>query len=107
MLPKEDRTIMGGLSGTAEDHEVRDRLVHSAGDEDMLFADGFDKAIIGYIQRCGQPAVVVYDRLACIDILVAQGLTEEDSEEFFEFNVVGAWVGDRTPAFLVRPGDYE
>ena len=83
--------------------DIRDQVVEAAGDdEEMLFADGFDAAILGYFQRCGQEAVVVYDRDKCICILMSQGLSEEDAEEYFEFNVVGAWVGDRTPAFLVR-----
>jgi len=72
-------------------------------DEDMLLADGFDDAIIGYAQRCGQPALAVYDRERCIDVLMKRdGMTHEEAEEFFEFNVVGAWVGDRTPLFLCR-----
>lgn len=73
-------------------------------DEEMLMADGFDEALIGYAQRCGQPALAVYDRNKCIDIMVERdGMSYEEAEEFFEFNVVGAWVGDRTPLFLCRP----
>ena len=71
-------------------------------DEAMLMADGFDDALIGYAQRCGQPALAVYDRDKCIGILMKDGLAHEEAEEYFEFNVVGAWVGDRTPLFLCR-----
>ena len=75
-------------------------------DEDMLLVEGFDEALLGYAQRCGQPALAVYDRARCIEILVQRdGMSEEDAEEFFEFNVVGAWVGDRTPLFLYRMND--
>jgi hypothetical protein len=72
-------------------------------DEEILMADGFDEAPIGYAQRCGQPALAVYDRNKCIDVLVNRdGMSYEEAEEFFEFNAVGAWVGERTPLFLCR-----
>lgn len=91
------------MTKSAEEHVLRRLVVEAAGDdEEMLFADGFDDAILGYFRRCGQNPVVVYDREKCISILLDCGLSEEDAEEHFEFNVVGAWVGDRTPAFLVR-----
>ena len=28
-------------------------------------------------------------------------MSEDEAEEFFEFNVVGAYVGPQTPAFIV------
>lgn len=90
---------------------LRKQLVEATGDPDLLFADGFDDAIIGVATRCGQPTVVVYDRAKCIDILTKQGLTLketlEDAEEYFAFNTEGAWMGPRTPAFLVRPDGLE
>jgi hypothetical protein len=27
-------------------------------------------------------------------------MTEEEAEEYFQFNVEGAWVGDNTPVFI-------
>lgn len=80
----------------------RQSVVDAAGDDEMLFADGYDEAILGFSQRCGEPAVVVYDRQKVISCLVKDGLSEDEAEEFFEFNVVGAWVGPRTPVFLIR-----
>jgi hypothetical protein len=78
---------------------LRERLAEI--DEEILMADGFDEALVGYAQRCGQPALAVYDRNKCVDLLVQRdGMTHEEAEEYFEFNVVGAWVGDRTPLFL-------
>lgn len=80
-------------------------------DEDILLADGFDDAFVGYAERCTQGPVAVYDREKCIEILmtgtgagliVKGGMTWEEAEEFFEFNVIGAWVGDRTPLFLTK-----
>ena len=71
--------------------------------EEAVLADGFDEAFIGMVERCGLPApVVLYDKGKCIQILIYRdGMTYEDAEEFFDFNVTGAWVGEYTPMFLV------
>lgn len=70
-------------------------------DPDLLFADGFDDAILGVARRCGSPDVVAYDYAKCADMLVARdGMSHEDAVEWMEFNVVGAYVGPRTPVFV-------
>jgi hypothetical protein len=33
--------------------------------------------------------------------MIADGMTEEEAVEYFDFNQIGAWVGDRTPCFLI------
>jgi hypothetical protein len=72
-----------------------------------LFADGFEDCIIGYFKRCGQPTVIAYDAEKCIDKLVEDGITREEAIEYFEFNVVGAWVGNGTPAFIYKVSSRE
>jgi hypothetical protein len=68
-----------------------------------FFADGFDDAIIGIVRRCGQPSIVGYDCDACVQILMDRdGMTHDEAVEFFEFNVLGAWAGDGTPAWIKR-----
>lgn len=70
---------------------------------DVLFADGFDEAILGVVERCGQTPFVVYDADKCVDLLVKRdGLDIEAAHEHFSFNVSGAWVGENTPGFLWR-----
>jgi hypothetical protein len=72
--------------------------------DEVLLADGFDEALLGYAHRQGQPPVAVYDRKKCIEVLMARdGMSFDEADEFFEFNVVGAWVGAETPCFLVTP----
>ena len=73
----------------------------------MLKADGFDEAIIGIGSRCGQPDIIAYDVNKCIKILMDQGMTDEEAMEFFEFNVVGSWVGEETPIFVRERHDDE
>lgn len=66
----------------------------------MLKADGFDKAIIGIGNRCGQPDILAYDVNKCIQILMDQGMTDEEAIDYFDYNVVGSWVGKETPIFV-------
>lgn len=67
---------------------------------DLLVADGFDDAIIGIGERAGSSPVVCYDRSLCIQKLLDDGASLEEAEEHFEFNVIGAWVGEQTPIFI-------
>lgn len=72
---------------------------------DALFADGFEDALIGYAERSTQSPLALYDRQKCIEILMNRdGMSEEDADEFFEFNVIGAWMGDNTPVFATIKG---
>ena len=64
----------------------------------ILYADGFEKAFMGHARRFNIE-IAIYDYNKCIGIL-EKDMTREEAEEFFEFNVVGAWVGEYTPAFL-------
>lgn len=70
---------------------------------DLLIADGFDEAIIGIGERGASPPIMCYDRDLCIKkIMDDDGCSYEDAVEHFEFNVVGAWVGEQTPIFVTR-----
>ena len=82
------------------------KLLAAEINEDMLFADGFDKALIGYIERAGMPSIACYDKFKCIDIL-ADDMSYEDAHEYFYFNVVGSYVGENTPCFLTTIIDEE
>ena len=69
--------------------------------EDLLMADGFDDAIIGVGERCGQPMVVIYDAAKCVDILIRRdGMSQQDALEHMSYNVIGAWHGDETPVWM-------
>lgn len=82
---------------------VRRRCIDVAADGDgLLFAEGYDDAIVGIGDRNGEE-IVVYDAVKVIRILRRRDrMSLDEAEEFFSFNVAGAWVGDRTPLFLRR-----
>lgn len=80
--------------------------IHETFDE-ILLADGFDDAMIGHAYSPGRGEVAVYDAELCIKNLMKQGMNRDEAEEFFSFNVEGAWVGENTPVFMWRiPAEY-
>ena len=71
------------------------------GDDQILTAVGFDEAFVGIGIQFNMP-IAVYDYAKCIDIL-AESMDYEDAVEYFEYNVIGAWIGEQTPIFLRYP----
>ena len=67
--------------------------------EQTMTADGFDEAIIGTVERFGDSeAIILYDKEKVISILM-KDMPREDAEEYFYYNILGAYVGTGTPAF--------
>ena len=69
--------------------------------EPLLKMDGFDDCIAGVIERMGQEPIICYDKNKVLDQMVKDGMTYEEAVEYFEYNQLGAWVGERTPCFLI------
>ena len=71
-----------------------DAIVENYYDEEILKADGFDDAVIGI-----EPGSMrlIYSVTKCINILIEEGMTQEDAIEHFDFNVAGSYVGEKTP----------
>lgn len=73
----------------------------------MLLADRFNDALIGTAERAGMRDVAAYDAEKCIQILIDRdGMSAQEAHEFFYFNVLGSWVGKKTPVF-VWVGDFD
>lgn len=68
--------------------------------EEKLYPTAMEKAIIGTVERFGMEPQILLDQDVFINILMEEeGLTEEEAIEYFEYNVIGAWMGDNTPCF--------
>ena len=69
-------------------------------EDDMpLSADGFDEAVIGI---CLKSRVLIYDANKMISILKSRdGMSGEDAWEFFDYNILDAYVGDETPIYMM------
>ena len=72
-------------------------------DQDLLFMSEpeYDDAIIGVMERAGGSPVIAYDTQKILDIL-ERSMPMEDAQEFFEYNILGAYMGDRTPVYITQ-----
>ena len=67
-------------------------------DEECLIADGFDDAVIGIVFGANPKAV--YSVKGIIDILMEDDMSYEDAVEYFEYNIAGSYVGEKTPVYV-------
>jgi len=78
-----------------------DELHQIAEEEESLKLDGFDYAIAGMVERFGLPPIIAYDKDKVLELLHERdGMTFEEAEEYYEYNIIGAWVGDGTPCYI-------
>ena len=93
--------INDGTSVTDRDTSMvkRKQIEKDYPDIKLLFADGFDDAIIGVAQQFNIMSVA-YNRDKCIEILM-KDMDQLEAIEYFEFNVIGAYVGEQTPTFIL------
>jgi len=80
------------------DNELTDKVADVLDEESIVLADGFADAFLGIGRQFSKP-IAVYSRRKCIEVLM-RDMDEEQAEEYFEFNLAGAWVGESTPIYL-------
>jgi hypothetical protein len=75
-------------------------LAESLGEELPNF-DGLEAAVIGYADPVGGGGPrLVYSAPGCVRIYIRQGMTPGEALEFAEFNLLGQYIGERTPIFV-------
>ena len=72
---------------------ILESIIERYEDETFLKADGFDEAIIGVDDVSMR---LIYSISKSIKIL-EKDMSYEEAVEYFEFNVSGAYVGEKTP----------
>jgi len=65
-------------------------------DETFLKMDGFDNAVIGVEDRTMR---LVYSKSKIMRELI-KSMDYETAMEHFDYNIEGAWVGDKTPIIV-------
>ena len=61
----------------------------------------YDKCIVGWAGSARESYSLCYDVNKIIECLVEKdGMTEGKAYEFFNYNIIGAYMGERTPIFL-------
>jgi len=74
----------------------REQLLNYVPEDTLLFADGFDDAIIGLDTNSLR---VVYSKQKMIECLM-KDMELDDAIEYLEFNTWGAYVGEQTPIYI-------
>lgn len=69
---------------------------------ETLYCDGFEDALVALVHTDkDMPPLALYNYDACLKVLQERdGMDEAEALEFFDFNVLGAWMGDGTPMFV-------
>ena len=78
--------------------EILNSILSVYGEEDILIADGFNKAIIGIDQNTTR---LIYSYTKIIQILMEDDMTREEAEEWFGYNIQSAWFGEKTPIYCM------
>lgn len=84
-----DRTFGGGEAAPA-----------STAPAGAITWDGCDAALVGFCPCADGVTRAVYDRERLVQVFQDQGMTEEDAEEWVQFNIEGAYVGAATPLLV-------
>ena len=67
----------------------------------MLHVDGHEDALVGTGVMFGRQDVAVYSSKKIIEKLMERdGMTGEEAEEFFDFNILGSYNGPGMPLFI-------
>jgi len=62
--------------------------------------DGYDDCIVGIVEGFGSTRLLCYDRGKVLERLMADGMDYEEAQEYYEFNMLGAFMGEGTPCFI-------
>jgi len=75
---------------------TRKEIIDLFEDEELMFVDGFDEAIIGIDTVSYR---VIYNKEIMIEVLIGEGMSYDDALEHFSYNIEGAYVGEKTPIY--------
>lgn len=83
----------------------RDYLSEFEDDVMVLEPSQFDEAIVGTVSRVDRSPVVCYSVDKIVEILMEDGMSQEEAYEYYEYNILGAYIGEGTPMFLASIPD--
>jgi hypothetical protein len=70
--------------------------------EGAILLDGLDDAIFGVVEEFGNSPRVLYSKHKILTILCERdGMTWSESEEFYDYNILGLYAGEQNPIFLI------
>jgi hypothetical protein len=90
-----------------EPKKLRDIIADQYKETSFLFMDPeeYDKAIIGVAEGANlrdTHSHIAYDYDKVIKINMSMGMTEDEAIDYFNYNQIGAYVGEHTPIFIYK-----
>jgi len=96
-MSDEHEDIIAELKFSREKHIEHLKEQIRLANPDALLADGLDNALAGYDTQ----GRAIYFIDAIIGTLMERdGMTNTEANEFFDFNIAGAFVGEYTPIYM-------
>ena len=71
--------------------------------EVIIYPDGFEDCIVGVAEKFGGPPVAVLDLEKILSKLRQGDMNEQEAIEYFEYNILGAYLGEQTPVYMHIP----
>jgi hypothetical protein len=71
-------------------------IIENFPDIEFLKADGLDSAVIGFDEQSER---LIYSVSKIMEILMSDGMTDEDALDHYYYNIAGAYVGEKTPIY--------
>jgi hypothetical protein len=69
--------------------------------EGAILLDGLEGAIVGIVEEFGNGKRILYSKSKILSILqIRDGMTEQESEEFYDYNILGLYAGEQNAVFL-------
>jgi len=70
---------------------------------EAMIMPGYDDCILGVALQFGKPSCIAYDKDKVIQKLMrGEGMSAEDAHDWFDYNMLGSYVGETTPVFIMR-----
>lgn len=70
--------------------------------EGAVLLTGLEDAIVGIVEDFGNGPRILYSKSKILQILQERDLmTEQEAEEFYDYNILGLYAGEQNPVFLI------
>ena len=69
-------------------------------EDELMSMDGYEDCIVGIVEQFGRPPILCYNKILVMQKMIDDGSSPEEAEEYFDYNQIGAYVGESTPCFL-------
>ena len=71
-------------------------IIEAFPEMEFLKADGLDGAVIGFDEKSER---LIYSVTKIMEILMSEGMSDEDALDHYYYNIAGAYVGEKTPIY--------